>query len=390
MEKTEEVSEQRPKKPMSHEDRLQLAAKLDKELDEFIEKLPRKKYEDGWPEDRWEEEMAKHPFFMKEAPKPGDELHPLYEGLAQLKYDPDENEPEELAQNYKEDGNFNFKYKNYRLAILSYTEGIKINCGNNEVQASLLNNRAAAHYFLKNYRSCLKDCQLALTFKSDYDKALIRAAKCCFEIKDYKTAVEYCDQILDKQKNNNEILDLRKRSINEAKIKERDSRRKGVEEKRKANEEKAIIKEILNRGYHIEGDQKGNISLKKTGTLFPELMQNRVFLNAGNNLVWPVAFVYPEYKIMDYIKQFIDNETFDDHLSEVFKNYPEWDQKKQYTMKNLNVYFETLNRKILKVDTSKTLGDILKMKEYVIKGGTPSFIILVKHSPVEKQFLKGY
>lgn len=43
------------KKPMTHEERLQLAAKLDKELDDFIEKLPRKKYEDGWPEDRWEE-----------------------------------------------------------------------------------------------------------------------------------------------------------------------------------------------------------------------------------------------------------------------------------------------------------------------------------------------
>lgn len=43
------------KKPMTHEERLQLAAKLDKELDEFIEKLPRRKYQDGWPEDRWEE-----------------------------------------------------------------------------------------------------------------------------------------------------------------------------------------------------------------------------------------------------------------------------------------------------------------------------------------------
>lgn len=43
------------KSTMTHEERLKLAAKLDKELDEFIENLPRKKYEDGWPEDRWEE-----------------------------------------------------------------------------------------------------------------------------------------------------------------------------------------------------------------------------------------------------------------------------------------------------------------------------------------------
>lgn len=38
--------------------------------------------------------MEKHPFFMTQAPKPGQELNPLYEGLQQLKYDPDENEPE--------------------------------------------------------------------------------------------------------------------------------------------------------------------------------------------------------------------------------------------------------------------------------------------------------
>lgn len=38
--------------------------------------------------------MDRHPFFMKEPPKPGQELHPLMEGLQALKYDPDENEPE--------------------------------------------------------------------------------------------------------------------------------------------------------------------------------------------------------------------------------------------------------------------------------------------------------
>ena len=32
----------------------------------------------------------------------------------QQKYSPDENSPLELAQNYKEDGNFNFKCKKYR------------------------------------------------------------------------------------------------------------------------------------------------------------------------------------------------------------------------------------------------------------------------------------
>lgn len=61
--------------------------------------------------------MDKHPFFMKDTPADG-ELSPLAEGLAKLKYDPSENTALELATNYKEDGNFNFKHKNYRLAIM--------------------------------------------------------------------------------------------------------------------------------------------------------------------------------------------------------------------------------------------------------------------------------
>ncbi|KAJ8938934.1 hypothetical protein NQ314_011286 [Rhamnusium bicolor] len=197
------------KKSITDEERLHLAAKLDKELDEFIDKLPRRKYDDGWPEDRWEEEMEKHPFFMKEPPKPGQELHPLYEGLQQLKYDPDEKRASR-----------NWPHHTKKM-------GIKIKCGNPEIESSLLNNRAAAHYFLKNYRSSLKDCELALKIKPDYDKVLVRAANCCFEMKHYQKSKEYCDKILDKQTDNKDILELRKNSINAAKLKERDDRKKG-------------------------------------------------------------------------------------------------------------------------------------------------------------------
>lgn len=45
----------KPKTPMTDEERLELAAKLDKELDDFIAGLEKKSYTEGWPEDRWEE-----------------------------------------------------------------------------------------------------------------------------------------------------------------------------------------------------------------------------------------------------------------------------------------------------------------------------------------------
>jgi len=88
----DEVNEER--KVWTEEKRLELAAKLDAELDEYINSLEKKSYAEGWPEDRWQEEMEKHPFFMKKTPEPGDELSPLMEGLQQLKYGEDENTPE--------------------------------------------------------------------------------------------------------------------------------------------------------------------------------------------------------------------------------------------------------------------------------------------------------
>lgn len=97
-------------------------------------------------------EMDKHPFFMKSPPKEGDELHPLLEGIQQLKYDPDENTEEDLAATYKEDGNFYIKHKKYRMAIYSYTEGLNKKFNNEELKSALYNNRSAAHFFIKNYR----------------------------------------------------------------------------------------------------------------------------------------------------------------------------------------------------------------------------------------------
>ena len=84
------------------------------------------------------------------------------QGLQDLKYSPDENTPEELAKNYKEDGNFNFKCKKYRFATASYTEGLKVKCGVKEVETALLTNRAAAQFHVGNYRSSLIDCRFHL------------------------------------------------------------------------------------------------------------------------------------------------------------------------------------------------------------------------------------
>lgn len=49
--------ENQKKEKISEEERLKLAEKLDKDLDEFINSLEKKRYSDGWPEDKWRDVM---------------------------------------------------------------------------------------------------------------------------------------------------------------------------------------------------------------------------------------------------------------------------------------------------------------------------------------------
>lgn len=54
----------------------------------------------------------------------------------------------EKAQSLKAEGNEFFKEKNYKRAIIAYSEGLKVNCGDSELNVILYTNRAAAHFHL--------------------------------------------------------------------------------------------------------------------------------------------------------------------------------------------------------------------------------------------------
>ena len=53
-----------------------------------------------------------------------------------------------IAEVYKEWGNDEYNKKNFNGAIHFYTEGIKVNCKDEELNAKLYSNRAAAHFKL--------------------------------------------------------------------------------------------------------------------------------------------------------------------------------------------------------------------------------------------------
>lgn len=138
--------------------------------------------------------------------------------------------------------------------------------------------------------------------KPDYEKPLTRAAHCCYEIQQFDKCIEYCDKILSKQKNNKEILELRSKAVKACKIKDRDARIKERELKNKTKAQKELLEAIAARtGKNLEFDELEPV--------LPQLQGHRVHLNEEKKLVWPVVFMYPEYKIMDCLREFCEDET---------------------------------------------------------------------------------
>ena len=330
-------SDQKPQSKISDEERTELMKKMDKDLAEHFAKIeanamergPKNQYVDGFTEANWEEEMANHPFFKKQFAD-GEELSPLMQGLQDLKYSPDENSPEDLAKNYKEDGNFNFKCKKYRFAVASYTEGLKHKCSDNELNTQLLTNRAAAQYHIGNYRSSLMDCQAAIKLTPGHMKAILRGANCHNKMKHYAECRNWCDVGLEIDSTHQELLRLRQDSVQMLKTIERNDRKRMMEEKRKKIEENILLDLIKQRGIVI-ANSKGSsgLSLSDVEPCHPAAVQKRVHVR-DNLLVWPVLFLYPEFGETDFIEEFNENDAFGDHIEAMFGagvERPPWDRE---------------------------------------------------------------
>merc|ERR1711981_199281 len=132
-----------------------------------------------------DDNLKSHPFFMKPGHIPTQEeidASPELLAMQALKYDTDD--PYEEATNYKEDGNEHFKRKLYKKAIKAYSAGLCLRCNRKPldetsrwtvqdledlIEPSLLNaqlacNRAVCNFYLRNYRSCVKDCAISVKF----------------------------------------------------------------------------------------------------------------------------------------------------------------------------------------------------------------------------------
>ncbi|KAH8556912.1 hypothetical protein BGW37DRAFT_29977 [Umbelopsis sp. PMI_123] len=322
--------------------------------------------------------MSEVPLFMKELPA---EENDTLAALQSLVYD---GTPEEIAENFKNQGNeaYGRGRAGYADAIKFYTQALDVECEDKKLNEACYANRAAVNLELQNYGKVLRDCAKCLGLNDKNVKALYRSAKALYALERLTEALDCCDHALVVDPENKAVIQERERCkkridlLDEKKRKEEEKKRLELERKEK------IDKMVKERHINFKVTDEG---VAKTAQIQLD--------EETNTLSWPVFFLYPEYKESDYIQAFNETNTFQDHLEVMFEQPAPWDARKDYTVNNIEVYFENtsgLHPTLVKIGKKLQLGKILSLDKYTITNGVASFIILSKTSPFKEEFLERY
>ncbi|KAM7430663.1 Tetratricopeptide repeat protein 4 [Porites harrisoni] len=120
-----------------------------------------------------------------------------------------------IAEVYKNEGNDEYKKTNFNNAIHYYTKGIKVNCKDEELNAKLYSNRAAAVVEVSNYAETLNDAKIAVDLQPSFLKAFWRGASARVHLERFDEAIIWCDKGLAIAPNNQNLLEVRSRCVEE-------------------------------------------------------------------------------------------------------------------------------------------------------------------------------
>ncbi|CAH3187890.1 unnamed protein product [Porites lobata] len=98
------------------------------------------------------------------------------------------------AEVYKTKGNEAYLKEDYSNAIYFYTEGIKVNCKDQDLKAKLYSNRAYANLRFGNYINSLEDAKVATDMRPLSVKPIIAGAKALTRLNLFKLAITWCDR----------------------------------------------------------------------------------------------------------------------------------------------------------------------------------------------------
>ncbi|KAI0069212.1 TPR-like protein [Artomyces pyxidatus] len=304
-----------------------------------------------------------------------------------------EGTPDEIAQNFKEQGNDYFKGRRYREALGFYTQGVDAKPTDPALQGALLCNRAACNLELQNYGSVLRDCSRAITLNSRSSKAFYRSGLALLALDRVDESIDCCDRCAHFDPTNASIKSLREKATKKKGEKERKERER-QERIRAEQEARRKLKAAFTERNLIEVPNPD-------GTANPYSPHFDVEDPTDSTLILPVFFLYPQHATSDVISEFVETTPFSMHLTAMFPPSvpaPEWDRSGEYVDGKLALYAITRRKRLLKVGKKMTLRDVCQAAKAKVgepkdglelKDGCLTFVVLPK-GDVEQKWVDDF
>lgn len=202
-----------------------------------------------------------------------------------------------------------------------------------------------------NYRSCTLDCAATLKLNPKNVKAFYRSAMALLKLDKIAEAEDAASRGL--------TIDPENKSLQTAAktIAERKAQVERVSAKRKEEEELARKRNLV-LSTALRARQ---IRTRKTDQT-PEMEDAKIRLvpdplSPESSVEFPAVFLYPMDAQSDFIKAFSELHSISDHLDYIFP-LP-WDTKKEYTIRNVECFMQTVSGGLIKAGKKLPLLQIL-------------------------------
>lgn len=306
-------------------------------------------------------ELNRLPFFMTELDDTDGEggENTELEALKTLAYD---GEPNEIATNFKNQGNDHFKAKNYKTAIDFYNKGLEIELNDKfiAITTSLYLNRAACNLELKNYRRCIDDCKKVLMNDETNAKACYRSGRAFFAINKFeeaKTILKYGLSVDPENASLKEVLD---------KIEAKETQLKKMKEQRETQEKQKQLKNTI----LVNAIKLRHLTFIKS-RIPAEMLENAKIrleddVDYQSQLLFPAMILYPTTDEFDFLQEVGELTTPNDILTAVMdrpQSYFEDPKHKNFLLKNFQCYLETEAGGLIKVGKNVAINEALMRPE---------------------------
>lgn len=320
------------------------------------------------------DEFNRMPFFMNKLEETNGEggENVQLEALRSLAY---EGTPEEIATNFKNQGNECFKSKQFQHAYKYYTQGLEADSGVDSLTVALYINRAACSLKLKNYRRCIEDCKRALQLDDTNVKACYRAGQAFVAVDRLDEGRQILEYGLSKDPKNEPILEtLALIKQKEGKLEEQ------ARKKKKIADEKILKEKTLQLALQLRG-MKTIHSLVPTEFLDGAVLKLEDLLDVESQLIFPAMILYPTIDEFDYVAEVGELTQPADLLKILLDRPKEWfadPKRKNFNIKSLQCYLETVSGGLVKIGKKTAINTALmaeNSKAPLFDGGLRLYVV---------------